>query len=158
MVIVEKAVNGKPMASTSVIFRAVREEEAEGSLEMKTDSEGRASIDLLEVGSHVTVQVIAPGFATYASEFDLPKEGKQLVVKLQRPRAQVSTYGETSDQAAEVQPGVQEHHSAKSAPTAGAPTPVSPTGPLQTTPLANTPATTPNGPTPPTTPHASSPQ
>ena len=151
-VTVQKAVNGKPMASTSVIFRAVRDDASDGNLEMKTDGDGHASLDLLAVGSHVTVQVIAPGYATFATDFDLTAEGKQLLVKLERPRAQVSQYGENVDRPAEVQPGVQEHHpglpGAGTAPTAAPPTPASPTGPLQTTPPANTPATVPGTGTP----------
>ena len=149
VITVEKAANGKPMASTSVIFRAVRNDSTDGNLEMKTDGDGRASIELLEVGSHVTVQVIAPGYATYATDFDLTKDGKQLLVKLERPRAQVSMYGDNVDRPAQVQPGVQEHIAPKpAAPTAAAPTPASPTAPLQTTPPVNTPATTPGNGTP----------
>ena len=146
VITVEKASNGKPMASTSVIFRAVRDERSDGNLEMKTDSDGRASLELLEVGSHVTVQVLAPGYATYATDFDLTTEGKQLTIKLQRPRAQVSAYGDAGDQAAPVQPGVQEHHAV--APTSVTPPPVSPTAPLQTVPPADTPSTTPGSASP----------
>lgn len=123
VVTVEKGFNGKPMPNASVIFHAVRDEQTAGNLEMKTDPDGKASIDLLEVGSHVTVQVIANGFATYATDFDLMPDGKQLLVKLQRPRAQVSEYGDGSDRPAQVQPGIQEHR-----PDAGKPqgTPPSP--------------------------------
>ncbi len=117
---------------------------------MKTDTDGKASIDLLEVGSHVTVQVLATGFATYATDFDLTPDGKQLMVKLQRPRAQVSAYGDDTDRPATVQPGVQEHRpdagKPQSAPTAQTPAPASPTAPLQTTPPANPPAATPASP------------
>ena len=145
VITVQKAANGKPMASTSVIFRAVRNDSTDGNLEMKTDGEGRASIELLEVGSHVTVQVIAPGYATYATDFDLTKDGKQLLVKLDRPPAQVSMYGgDSHDQPSQVQPGVQEHVIRQPAPpTAAVPAPASPTAPLQTTPPVNSPATTP---------------
>ena len=149
VITVEKAANGKPMPSTSVIFHAVRDEKDDGNLEMKTDGDGHASIDLLEVGSHITVQVLAPGFASYATDFDLTAQGKQLLVKLERPRAQVSQYGDDRDRAAEVRPGVQEHQIAKPAvPTTAVPSPASPTGPLQTTPPANTPVTAPTTGTP----------
>ena len=144
VITVQKAANGKPMPSTSVIFRAVRDGKDNGNLEMKTDGDGRASIDLLEVGSHVTVQVLAPGFASYATDFDLTSSGKEMQVRLERPRAQVSQYGDGRDAPADIQPGVQEHHVAKpAAPTTAVPTPASPIGPLQTTPPANTPATAP---------------
>lgn len=138
-VLVEKAFNDKPFSNASVIFRAVRNDKITANLETKTDPEGKASLDLLEIGSHVTIQVIANGFATYATDFDLTQDGKQLVVKLQRPRAQVSQYGDGEDRPAAVQPGVQEH--VKPTAPAVAPPPASPTKPLQTTPPADTPAT-----------------
>lgn len=127
VVTVEKGLNGKPMPNASVIFHAVRDDETTGNLEMKTDPDGKASIDLLEVGSHITVQVIATGFATYATDFDLASNGKQILVKLQRPRAQISTYGDESDHPAQVQPGIQEHR-----PDAGKPQPAPQTNPPAT--------------------------
>lgn len=154
VVTVQKGFNEKPFPNASVIFRAVRDEQTAGNLEMKTDPDGKASMDLLEVGSHVTVQVIATGFATFATDFDLTPDGKRILVKLQRPRAQVSTYGDDRDRPAELQPGVQEHKpdAAKpySAPTAVPPNSASPTAPLQTTPPANPPASPSS--TPPTNP------
>lgn len=140
-VTVQKGFNQKPLANASVIFHAERDGKLTGNLETKTDPEGRASLDLLEIGSHVTVQVIAGGFATYATDFDLTDAGKQVLVQLQRPRAQVSQYSDNEDRPAEVRPGVQERP--KPAPQAQ---PVSPTQPLSTTPPANTPATTHNQP------------
>ncbi len=141
VVTVEKAFNQKPLPNASVVFRAMRDEKITANLETKTDPDGRASLDLLEVGSHVTIQVIAGGFATYATDFDLSKDGKQLLVKLERPRAQISHYGDNQDRPATMEPGVQEH--AKPSPaTSVPPAPASPTAPLQTTPPADTPANT----------------
>lgn len=105
---VVKGFNGKPFENAGVVFHAVREGKGDGNLEVKTDPEGRANIDVLEVGSHVLVQVIANGFATYATEFDLTDAGKDLLVKLQRPRSQVSTYSDNDGKPAQVQPGTQE--------------------------------------------------
>ena len=167
-VTVEKGANEKPLANASVIFRAVQNDDVTANLEMKTDPDGHASIDLLEVGSHVTVQVIAGGYATYASGFDLTADGKQILVKLQRPRAQVSVYGENADKPAESHPGVQERpraangtaSPAATAPASGstpAPTSVAPgassnTSPLNTTPPVPTPATAPGSSTAPSSP------
>lgn len=165
LVTVEKAANEKPLSNASVIFRASRNDDVSANLEMKTDPDGHASIDLLEVGSHITVQVIAGGYATYASGFDLTSDGKQLLVKLQRPRAQISAYGENTDRPAELQPGVQERpHKADSmkAPAAGkgaspapntlAPGATSTSSPLTTTPAVPTPTTAPGSGTVPSAP------
>lgn len=142
-VTVEKAFNSKPFPNASVVFRAERDGKLDANLETKTDPDGRASLDLLEVGSHVTIQVIATGYATYATDFDLTNEGRQVLVKLQRPRAQVSEYGENRDQPATVQPGTQEHIVKKPvAPTSVPPAAASPNAPLQTPPPVNTPGST----------------
>lgn len=135
-VTVEKGFNSKPFPNASVIFRATREGKVTANLETKTDPDGKATLDLLEVGDHVTIQVIANGYATYATDFDLQGDGKQLLVKLERPRAQVSHYGDNVDRPATVQPGVQE----RAKPTSTPPVAASPTAPLQTISPANTPS------------------
>lgn len=109
VITVEKGFNGKPLENAAVIFHAVLNGKDDANLEVKTDPDGKATIDLLSVGSHVTVQVIAGGFTTYATDFDVTAEGKEVMVKLQRPRAQVSTYVDNGDKPAPVVPGVQEH-------------------------------------------------
>jgi hypothetical protein len=110
VITVEKGFNGKPLENAAVIFHSIREGKEDANLEVKTDPDGKAAIDLLEVGAHVTVQVIAGGFATWATEFDVTPDGKELLVKLQRPREQVSTYTPANDdKPAPVTPGVQEH-------------------------------------------------
>jgi hypothetical protein len=107
-VTVVKGFNNKPFENAGVVFRAVREGKTNGTLEVKTDPDGNAKIDVLEVGSHVFVQVIASGYATAATEFDLAADGKQLTLKLERPKAQVSTYENNDGKASETKPGVQE--------------------------------------------------
>jgi len=109
VVTVDKAFNGKPIANAGVVFHAVRDGKNDGNLEVKTDPDGRAVIDLIEVGSHVSVQVIASGFATAQQEFDADAPNKEIHFRMQRPRAQVSAYMNTDGQAAQVKPGVQEH-------------------------------------------------
>ena len=105
---VVKGFNNKPFENAGVVFRAVRNGKTDGTLEIKTDPDGNAKIDVLEVGSHVLVQVIATGYATASAEFDLTADGKQLNLKLQRPQAQVSTYENNDGKPSQTQPGVQE--------------------------------------------------
>lgn len=107
-VTVQRANNGKPISNASVVFRASKEGKDQGSLEVKTNEDGNAKIDIIEVGSHVQVQVIAEGFATNAMEFDVPGDEKTVVLKMEKPRAQVSTYEDNDGKAATRPPGVQE--------------------------------------------------
>ncbi len=106
--IVEKAANGKPISNAAVIFRAERDGKQEGSLEVKTNTDGEAKIDVIEVGSHVSVQVIADGFATAAAEFDVPTDTKEFTIKMEKPRAQVSAYEDNDGRASQRVPGIQE--------------------------------------------------
>jgi hypothetical protein len=108
VVTVEKGFNGKPLVNAAVVFHAVRDGKNDGNLEVKTDEDGKATIDVIEIGSHVTVQVIANGFATYAQEMDVDTASKELVIKMQRPVAQISKYTDNDGKAADVKPGVQE--------------------------------------------------
>ncbi len=107
-VTVEKAMNGKPISNAAVIFYASREGKDQGSLEVKTSPDGEAKIDIIEIGSHVRVQVIANGFSTYATEFDVPAEEKAVLVKMEKPKAQVSAYQDNDGKPAQRPIGVQE--------------------------------------------------
>jgi hypothetical protein len=107
-VTVVKGFNGKPLPNAAVVFHAVRDGKNDGNLEVKTNPEGKAIIDVIEVGSHVTVQVIAGGFATSATEMDVDSPSKTLEVKLIRPREQISVYQDNDGKASDLKPGMQE--------------------------------------------------
>lgn len=107
-VTVEKGFNSKPIMNAAVIFHAVRDGRNDGNLEVKTDEDGKAVIDVIEIGSKVTVQVIANGFATSAQDIDVDGPTKELLVKMQRPKAQVSEFEDNDGKASQVKPGIQE--------------------------------------------------
>jgi hypothetical protein len=108
VVTVVKGFDGKPMPNAAVVFHATMNGRDDGNMEVKTDPDGKATIDVIEVGSDVSVQVIANGFATYAQDINVVGANKVLEVKLIRPREQVSQYQDTSGKAAQVKPGIQE--------------------------------------------------
>ena len=124
-ILVVKGFNGKPIPNAAVIFHPVKDGRDEGNLEIKTDPDGKATIDVIPTGSAVTLQVIAPGFATHAEEFVLGDSSKSILVKMLRPQAQVSAYQDNRGKPSEMPPGVQE--------------PVKPTPP----PVSSTPPATP---------------
>jgi hypothetical protein len=126
VVTVLKGFNNKPLPNAAVVFHAVRDGRNDGNLEVKTDPEGKATIDVIEIGSHLTVQVIANGFATSATEMDVDSPNKELEVKLIRPRAQVSVYQDNNDKPAQVKPGIQEPPHPLPPPATPAPTTSSP--------------------------------
>ena len=108
VVTVTKGFDGKPMPHAAVVFHATLNGRDDGNLEVKTNQEGKATIDVIEVGSDVTLQVIANGFSTYAQNLKIDQPTKEFEVKLLRPREQVSVYQNNLGKASELKPGIQE--------------------------------------------------
>ena len=125
-VTVEKATNGKPISNAAVIFRASKNGKDEGSLEVKTNPDGEAKIDIIEIGSHVKVQIIADGYSTGATEFELASEEKDVLIKMEKPRAQVSAYQDNDGKPSSRPPGIQEPRPIAPKKTTPPPTPPAP--------------------------------
>ena len=132
-VTVLKKFNGKPISNAAVIFDAKMDGKDQGNLEVKTDPDGKAVIDIIPTGSTVRVQVIATGFATYAEEYQVNEPERAITVAMIHPQEQLSSYQDNEGKAATRKPGVQE--------------PVRPTKPAAKPPApAPAPATTPQQP------------
>src|ERR1700746_2741291 len=84
-VTVVKKFNGKPIMNAAVVFQATLNGKDEGNLEVKTDPDGKATIDVIPTGSSVRVQVIATGFATFAEEYMVTEPTRQISVEMLRP-------------------------------------------------------------------------
>jgi hypothetical protein len=158
-VIVTKGYNHKPIENAAVIFHELRADgKDEGNLEVKTDPDGKAVIDVIPTGSNVRVQVLANGFATFAEDYVVTESSRQIPVTMLRPREQVSTYVDNDGKASSRKAGVQEpvrptttDHTSKSltpkpasTPLVG-PTPANP-APAPATPPAAAPQTAPKTP------------
>ena len=133
-VVVVKGQNGKPILNAAVIFHPVKNGKDEGNLELKTNDDGKAIIDVIPTGSTVGVQVIADGYATYAGEYLVAEAERQIEIKMIRPREQVSTYKDTRGQASERKVGVQEPKAPSTLPVIQDPKPTNHTS--DPTPLA----------------------
>jgi hypothetical protein len=107
-VTVVKGFNKKPIMNAAVIFHPVKDGKDEGNLEMKSDPDGKAVIDVIPTGSAVRIQVIADGFATFAEDYQIDQPSRQILITMVRPKAQVSTYVDNSGKPSEMKPGVQE--------------------------------------------------
>jgi Carboxypeptidase regulatory-like domain len=130
VVTVVKNFNGKPISNAAVVFTSTLDGKEDGNLEVKTDPEGKATIDVIQTGSTVRVQVIATGFATYAEDYVVTEPSREISVAMLRPQEQLSSYKDNSGKSSTVKPGVQE--------------PVRPTNP--TPPPATPPPTAPQTP------------
>jgi hypothetical protein len=107
-VVVSKKFNGKPIMNAAVVFDSTLNGKEEGNLEVKTDPDGKAVIDVIPTGSKVRVQIIANGFATYAEEYLVTEPNRQIFVSMLRPQEQISSYENNEGKATARKPGVQE--------------------------------------------------
>lgn len=93
-----RADDDKPIENAAVIFTL---EGDKGNMELKTNEDGKAVIDVLPTGSKVLLQVLAKGFQTYGRDYNIDKSEMALEVKLNRPGKQYSIYEKHPEQAAQ---------------------------------------------------------
>jgi hypothetical protein len=107
-VLVLKTSNGKPITNAAVIFHSIMNGKDEGNLEVKSDPDGKATIDVIPTGSTLRLQVFADGFATFAEEYQIAGPEKHIAVHLLRPQEQISAYQDNSGKSSTRKPGVQD--------------------------------------------------
>jgi hypothetical protein len=112
-VTVVRATNGKPIPNAAVIFHPMAGEKDKGALELKSDEDGKVTIDVIPVGDTVRLQVIADGWKTYGEDYKIDTDSKEIVVKMKRPGEQYSLYGETHGTAPSTTTPKGESNSAK---------------------------------------------
>lgn len=91
-VTVLKDFNGKPIENAHVIFHPTQGDKDTGSLEVKTNDEGKAIIDVIPIGDTVTLQVIVNGYRTYGQSYKIDKPEMAMEVRMKRPGGQYSIY------------------------------------------------------------------
>jgi hypothetical protein len=87
-----RATTGKPIENAAVIFHPLAGGKDDGNMELKTNEDGKTTLDLLEIGSNVRIQIIAPGFQTYGQDYKIDKDNIVVEVKMKRPTKQYSIY------------------------------------------------------------------
>jgi hypothetical protein len=87
--------SGKPLQNVAVVFHPTHDGVDDGNMELKTNEQGKASLNIVPVGSKVLVQVIAPGYRTFGAEYDVPTDKKEITIKLLPPNQQYSIYSKT---------------------------------------------------------------
>jgi Carboxypeptidase regulatory-like domain len=85
--------NGKPVRNASVVLHRVDKDghQSKAGVELKTDSEGKSSFDGAPYGK-LRVQVLAPGFQTFGSDYEINQPQQEIVIKLKRPSGQYTIY------------------------------------------------------------------
>jgi hypothetical protein len=120
---VVRDVNGKPIESAAVIFHPIEGDRDKGVLELKTNQDGKAAIDVIPIGDTVRLQIIAKGFQTYGQDYKVDKPEMTMEIRMKRPGEQYSIYKQgkqTADSgkgAGEDKPGGSSKDASNAAPT-----------------------------------------
>jgi hypothetical protein len=97
-VTVTKATNGKPLENAAVVFHPIKDGKDEGGLELKTDENGKAVLDVIPIGDTLRLQVVATGYQTFGNDYSITADTKEISVKLRHPAQQYSIYQQHPDQ------------------------------------------------------------
>lgn len=97
-VTVTKAANGKPVENAAVVFHPIKNGKDEGGLELKTNEEGKATLNVIPIGDTLRLQVIANGYQTFGNDYSITTDSKEIAVKLRHPTQQYSIYEQHPDQ------------------------------------------------------------
>ena len=91
--------DGKPVRNAEVVLHPVKSKgkQAKGEMELKTDPEGRTSVNGIPYGP-LRVQVLAPHFQTFGEDYEINKAEMEITVKLKRPGGQYSVYENHGDE------------------------------------------------------------
>jgi hypothetical protein len=87
-----KDFNGKPIENAAVVFHPIEGDKDKGALELKTNEDGKAVIDVIPVGDTVRLQVIANGYQTYGQDYKVDKAEITMEIRMKRPGSQYSVY------------------------------------------------------------------
>jgi hypothetical protein len=93
--------NGKPVEHAAVIFHPIEGDRDKGIMELKTNEDGKAVVDVIPVGDTVRLQIIAKGFQTYGGDFKVDKTEISMEIRLKRPGQQYSIYKNNAEAAKE---------------------------------------------------------
>ena len=96
--------DGKPVKNAAVVFHAIQGEKDKGYMELKTNDDGKAVIDVLPIGDVMRLPVISKDFQTFGQDYKVEKPQMAVEVKLMRPGEQYSIY-KNHDKTANAAPG-----------------------------------------------------
>ena len=75
-VTVVRSTNGKPIPNAAVVFHPMEGDKDKGALELKSDEDGKVTIDVIPIGDTVRLQVIADGWQTYGDDYKIDTVSK----------------------------------------------------------------------------------
>ena len=91
-VTVLRAADGKPIENAAVIFHHIEGDRDKGGMEVKTNGDGKAVIDVIPIGDTVRMQVIAKGYQTHGTDYKVDRDQISKEIRMNRPGKQYSIY------------------------------------------------------------------
>lgn len=91
-VTVVRATNDKPIENAAVIFHAMSGEKDKAYMELKTNEDGKAVIDVMPIGDTLRLQIISKGFQTFGDDYKIDKAQMAIGIRMKRPGEQYSIY------------------------------------------------------------------
>jgi hypothetical protein len=91
-VTVVRDTSGKPIENAAVVFHAMEGEKDKGNMELKTNEDGKAIIDVMPIGDVVRLQIIAKGFQTFGDDYKVDKDKISIDIRMKRPGEPYSIY------------------------------------------------------------------
>ena len=88
-VTVVRDTDSKPLENASVIFHLDGDK---GNMELKTNEDGKAVIDVLPMDAIMRLQIIARGYQTYGQDYKIDKSELSFDIRMKRPGEQYSIY------------------------------------------------------------------
>ena len=97
-VTVLKASNGKAVENAAVVFHPIDDKGKDaGGMELKTDENGKAKLNVIPIGDTLRLQIIAQGFQTFGNDYKITAASREITIKLRHPARQYSIYQKHSD-------------------------------------------------------------
>ena len=84
--------DSKPIENAAVIFHPMEGEKDKGNMELKSNEDGKAVIDVLPIGDTVRLQIIAKGYQTYGADYKVDQGQLAIEIRMKRPGEQYSIY------------------------------------------------------------------
>ena len=63
-----------------------------GNMEIKTNRDGVATLDVIPIGDTIRLQVVADGFQTFGEDYAIDSSVKEIEVRMKKPTKQDSIY------------------------------------------------------------------
>ena len=77
---------GKPVENAAVVFHPIDDKgKDQGGMELKTDEEGNANLNVIPIGDTLRLQVIATGYQTFGNDYEIKTAKREITIKLRHP-------------------------------------------------------------------------